>query len=554
MGDAQQKAPERIGEYRIVRRLGAGGFGAVYEGLHPTLGRRAAIKLLHAELSAKPEMAVRFLNEARAANIIRHAGIVDVSDIGQLPSGEVFIVMEFLDGTTLRAHLKKGDGRLPLLSTLQLGQQIAAALAAAHSKGVVHRDLKPDNVMLLNDPLVPGRLRTKLVDFGIAKLAAEHSAPLQQKTRTGALMGTPAYMSPEQCRGAGLVEDKSDVYSLGIILYQMLVGRRPFESEGEGEILAMHLFTEPRPLLEVDPTLDRETTELVHRMLRKDPKERPSMAEVAEALLQLMQTQGHSSSSSASAGGLATLTPPQTISSPAGSRRGGQGLLIGGGLLLAVGVAAAVFTLGPRRPSPVGPTSSPAMTAAPATIVPPPASTPVPIAAPPVAATPPANPGDEGAATHPDGAKPNGSRHRPGATDRARGRVAKTDPTPAATATAAVASAASSPPSGATSPPPPAATPQGVDTQTKATVDAAKVDYAFGRYASALSLARSVRQDRVAGRIIGAASCRLGDLSQANEAHQSAATAERSYIEAECQKVGVKLVNGRFVAANPAAP
>jgi tRNA A-37 threonylcarbamoyl transferase component Bud32 len=552
LADKGHQAPERIGDYRIVRQLGAGGFGAVYEGVHVTLGRRAAIKLLHAELSSNPEMAVRFVNEARAASIIRHAGIVDVSDIGQLPSGAVFIIMEFLEGTTLRAHLRSGDGRLPLLPTLQLGQQIAAALAAAHSKGVVHRDLKPDNVMLLPDPLVPGGLRTKLVDFGIAKLGEEHSIPQQPKTRTGLLMGTPAYMSPEQCRGAGLVEDRSDVYSLGVILYQMLVGRRPFEGEGDGEIIGQHLFTEPRPLREIDPSLDRQATDLIHRMLRKDPKDRPTAVEVAEALLQGMQAQGPTLAVSQKPGDLATLTPTPTVSGTAAGRRGLGGPVIVGGLLV---VAAAVFfTLGPGRPSSAVQTPPPATPAVVAANIPAPLPSSAPPAAAPPATPPPAGADNDGPAAHREGPKAKGSRSRPGADERARGRFGKAEPTPAGPTTAPAPAEPPSPPPAVSSPPPPAAPPAGSDTQVKATVDAAKVDYAFGRYASALSLARTVPQDRVAGRIIGAAACRLGDLAQASDAHKGAAAAERSYIETECQKVGVQLVNGRFSKAAAPSP
>ena len=555
LSEAQRKAPERIGEYRIVRQLGAGGFGAVYEGLHDGLGRRAAIKVLHAELSSNSEMAVRFVNEARAANIIRHSGIVDVSDIGQLPSGAVYIIMEFLEGTTLRAHLKEEGGRLPLLPTLRLGQQIAAALAAAHSKGVVHRDLKPDNVMLLSDPLVAGGLRTKLVDFGIAKLAEEHSVPEQKKTRTGMLMGTPAYMSPEQCRGAGLVEAKSDVYSLGIILYQMLVGRRPFESDGEGEILGMHLFAEPKPLLEIDATLDRETTELVHRMLRKDPKDRPSMTEVAEALLRRMQTLGESSSPNVSAGGRATLTPTPTIHRAAATRRGLPSFLIGGGVLLVAGAVVCFIAFGSHSHSPPAPTSASAPISAPPATLAGPAPSSAPVSAPPIAAPPPVG-ADRGiAAAPPDDAKPKGGRHRRGSDERAGGRVGKGELPPELPPTAAQAPASTQTTTATpSSPPVPAAAPAGPDPQVKATVDAAKVDYAFGRYAQAMSLARGARNDRIAGRILGAAACRVGDLTQAGEAYQGAAAAERSYIEAECQKAGVKLVNGRFVSAAPVSP
>jgi serine/threonine-protein kinase len=236
--------PATIGPYRMLRRLGQGGMGAVYEAVHETIERRVAIKLLHPEYAQNPDVMARFFNEARAVNRIDHPGLVQVSDYGRLPDGVAYIVMEFLKGESLGSRIRNLDGALPLAQTLQLARQIADALTAAHEKGIVHRDLKPDNVMIVPDAVAPGGERTKLLDFGIAKLA-EEAQPGRPRTRVDAVMGTPHYIAPEQCRKANAVDDKADVYSLGVMLYQMLCGRLPFDGEGAGEILAKHLYEQP---------------------------------------------------------------------------------------------------------------------------------------------------------------------------------------------------------------------------------------------------------------------------------------------------------------------
>ena len=164
------------------------------------------------------------------------------------------------------------------LGALRIARQIASALVAAHAKHIIHRDLKPSNIMLVPDPDMPGGERVKVVDFGIAKMAGDQVAG-QHKTRAGAILGTPLYMSPEQCRGAGEVTEKSDIYSMGVMLYEMLVGRTPFVAEGEGEIMGMHLFKAPPPLHSLAPTLPLDLVNLVHSMLTKDPAERPSIVE-----------------------------------------------------------------------------------------------------------------------------------------------------------------------------------------------------------------------------------------------------------------------------------
>jgi serine/threonine protein kinase len=187
--------PERIGPYRILRKLGAGGMGAVFEGLNEAIERRVAIKMLHSRYSHDSDIATRFINEARAVNRIEHPGVVQVSDHGQLPDGSAYIVMELLQGETLSTRIHR-YGTLPVGECIDLAAQVAESLAAAHEKGIIHRDLKPDNIMIVPDRQMPTGERTKILDFGIAKLATGEERS-QIKTQTNAMLGTPFYMSPE---------------------------------------------------------------------------------------------------------------------------------------------------------------------------------------------------------------------------------------------------------------------------------------------------------------------------------------------------------------------
>ncbi len=273
---------QRVGNYRVIRQVGEGGMGIIFEAIHEQMGRRAAVKVLHPHLSWNEELARRFLNEARAVNIVRHPGIVDVFEFGKLPDGTAYIVMEYLEGESLDVRLHKSEGRT-VLDVLRLGRQIAAALSAAHERGIIHRDLKPENLMIIADPEQPGGERIKLLDFGIAKLSSADN-PGHLRTRTGMVMGTPLYMAPEQCRGLGQVDAKADVYALGVIFYQFLGGQPPFTAEGPGEVMAMHMFAEPAPLGGVNSSLPPDLLQLVHAMLAKEPMERPSMSQVVGAI------------------------------------------------------------------------------------------------------------------------------------------------------------------------------------------------------------------------------------------------------------------------------
>ncbi len=276
---------ERIGPYRIVRLLGKGGMGAVYEGVHEAIERRVAIKVLHAELARRQDIATRFFNEARAVNRIEHPGLVQISDYGQLPDGMAYIVMEYLKGETLGQRIKRIGGRLQAGDVIRLGRQVASALAAAHDKDIVHRDLKPDNIMIVPNSDVPGGELSKVLDFGIAKVAEAQGGDSEAHTRADALLGTPRYMSPEQCRGGGHTDSKSDVYSLGVIFYELLAGAPPFAGGAHGELIVQHMMQPPPPLQDrVDAATPAALVQLIMRMLLKEKDARPTMRQVVGEL------------------------------------------------------------------------------------------------------------------------------------------------------------------------------------------------------------------------------------------------------------------------------
>jgi tRNA A-37 threonylcarbamoyl transferase component Bud32 len=278
----------KINNYEVQRLIGEGGMGAVYIAQHTIIGRKAAIKVLRREFSEDTGLVSRFMNEARAAAAIGHPNIVDVVDVGNLPDGTPYMMMEFLVGEDLSKRLAKG--RLSLEQTVHIALQAGSAIGAAHEKGIVHRDLKPENLFLVPDPTAPGRERVKVLDFGIAKLRGDFSGG-SVKTKTGSLLGTPQYMSPEQCRGIpDGIDHRSDIYSFGIILYEMMCGAPPFVSEGLGDILLMHLTQMPDPPSLRNPELPDWMEKILLKALEKNSTDRfSSMAEFLAALESPMQ-------------------------------------------------------------------------------------------------------------------------------------------------------------------------------------------------------------------------------------------------------------------------
>jgi serine/threonine protein kinase len=276
-----------LGSYRITAELSSGGMGTIYRARHELLGREAAVKVLRAELTEDPELVGRFFTEARAATAIRHPSIIEVFDFGYTDAGEAYLVMEFLEGESLHAFLKaKKPQGLSEEHAAYIARSLSNALIAAHSKGIVHRDLKPANIFLVPDPEQPFGVRPKVLDFGIAKLVDATGAPLGRKyTVTGTLIGTPRYMAPEQARAASQIDHRADLYSLGCILYEMMVGEAPFPKGGSGEVIAMHLFGEVTPPRTRVPTMSVELDAVIMRLLQKEPNDRYSTAaEVSAAL------------------------------------------------------------------------------------------------------------------------------------------------------------------------------------------------------------------------------------------------------------------------------
>jgi serine/threonine-protein kinase len=373
--------------------------GAVYLARHVTLGRLAAIKVLHPSLSSNQDMVTRFFNEARAATAVRNPGIVEVFDFGILDDRCAYIVMEYLEGENLGARIRRG--RMSVAAAMTIVRAIARALQAAHEQGIVHRDLKPDNIFLVPDPELASGERVKLLDFGIAKLAPISGEVSQ--TRTGMVMGTPTYMAPEQCRGAGSVDHRADLYALGCVAYQMMCGQPPFVSDGVGDLIARHLYFPPQPMRSLCPELPADVDDLVLWLLQKDPAARPAAAaDVVRAIDHL---------AAASVAGVMQTQPPTRFSVPsftpvADTTLGGAAstvALLGGAPTpsrrtpLVAGIAAGVIAVAVllaivvrgRHDDDAGPTPA-APPAAPLAVAPPPA--PPPAAAPPPTAAPAAAP------------------------------------------------------------------------------------------------------------------------------------------------------------------
>ena len=268
------------GKYRLERLIGRGGMGEVYEARHVLVGRRFAVKFLHAHLARGGNAGPRFLREAQTAGSLDSPHIAAVLDFDTTADGSPYLVMEYLTGESLAATLLR-EGRLPLARATAILLQVCDGLEVAHRAGIVHRDLKPDNLLLTKQK--DGTDLVKIVDFGIAKLVDAEAGP--NVTQSGAVLGTPFYMAPEQARGEKSVDLRVDVYALGVLAYELFSGKKPHPGDGYNAILA-HILTQPiTPLSELCPELPSALIAVVEHALAFDPARRPaSAAQLAQAL------------------------------------------------------------------------------------------------------------------------------------------------------------------------------------------------------------------------------------------------------------------------------
>ena len=264
-----------VGSYCILDAISAGGMGTVYRAEHTLLGRLAAVKILHPELCSNRDIVNRFFNEAKTTTSIKHPGIVEVFDFGYMETGHAYLIMELLEGEAL-SHRIRERKQIPEGEAAAILRGVCVALSAAHDKGIIHRDLKPDNIFMVPDPDSRLGARTKILDFGIAKLTEIGLAG--SATKTGAVMGTPTYMSPEQCRGTGDIDFRADLYSIGCVLYELVTGRAPFVHTGAGELIGAHLFVEPDPPSRHVEGLSPATESLTMKLLAKVPEHRVQTA------------------------------------------------------------------------------------------------------------------------------------------------------------------------------------------------------------------------------------------------------------------------------------
>jgi eukaryotic-like serine/threonine-protein kinase len=331
LGRAVPKDPlvgRTIGSYRVVRQLGKGGMGAVYLAEHPVIGSRVAIKFLHPQFSSDPGIVDRFFNEARAVNVIGHDNILKILDLDVTEDKLHYFVMEFLQGTSLQSFVRP-DQPLPLAVAGPILLQICAALQAAHEKRIVHRDLKPDNIHLITHD---GRKNfVKVVDFGIAKLALIDRDG-QSRTQTGIVMGTPAYMSPEQGTGeAEKIDGRSDIYSLGVMMFQMATGKLPFPGATFAEVLLGHVQRPPPSPRSLEPSIPADYEAVILKTLAKNRDDRfRSMGDLRTAIRVCLDAHGISAQlpaaderepKAAPAQGRAPRTPAAGLTTPARAAR-----------------------------------------------------------------------------------------------------------------------------------------------------------------------------------------------------------------------------------------
>ncbi|MFT3775597.1 MAG: serine/threonine-protein kinase [Minicystis sp.] len=359
------------GRYRLVRLLGEGGMGTVWAAINEAFGREVAVKVMLREVASDPTALERFLTEARICGTIRHPGIVDVIDVGQTEDGSPFLVMELLDGEALDTILRR-CGTLRPLDILPVVRDVARTLALAHERGVIHRDIKPGNIFLHRLP--NGQVVAKVLDFGISKVNRK-SSPSPTMTQTGTVVGSPAYMSPEQAAGRVELDPRSDVYGLGVILYEVLSGRLPFQTENYNALIIDIAVREPPALNTVVSGLPKPVLELVKAAMMHDRDQRVASANaLADRIDATLSALGVSASIALpDPASLGQGAPPMTVSAAGRlaasqravlrTRRVSRAAVAGGVtaavLLLAGGVALAL-KLGPWAAGPVAAASAPA--------------------------------------------------------------------------------------------------------------------------------------------------------------------------------------------------
>ncbi len=341
------------GRYHINTKIGEGGMGVVYLATHAIIGKKCALKVLRSDLSNESEVGARFVQEAQSAAAIGNEHIIEITDFGQLPDGSAYFVMEFLDGAALHDVIEEHSD-LSLERTLDVMIQSCEALGAAHNSNIVHRDLKPDNIFLIKKGDTEDFV--KVLDFGIAKVASQSS----RLTKTGMIFGTPQYMSPEQAAGTD-VDARTDIYSLGIIMYEMLCGHVPFEADTFMGVLTKHLYEEPIPPRRLVPPVGvtQNVEAVLLKAIAKKPEKRyQTMSEFSEDLLALQDGRTPEIVFDRMRDTAATTVPPPSPTEVVGSRAhkrqdipGGKGrsrwpIFAGIGAVAVIGVVVAVFVLG----------------------------------------------------------------------------------------------------------------------------------------------------------------------------------------------------------------
>ncbi|MBL8922641.1 MAG: serine/threonine protein kinase [Myxococcaceae bacterium] len=269
---------QKVGDYEIIARIGTGGMGAVFEAKHPVIGKRVAVKVLHPAFAQDPKVLERFVNEARVVNTIKHPGVVDIFSFGKTPGGTAYFLMEFLKGRSV-GDLLAAEGAQSIGRSLDLIAQLFDVLAKAHAAGVVHRDLKPQNLF------VEDGFRLRVLDFGIAKSL---SPELRQALTGSAILGTPGYMAPEQINSEP-VTPRTDLYAAGAVLFELLTGRPMLPGKNVGQMLIKALHEDAPRASTLKPDIPRELDDLVARLLAREPSGRPESAQVALELVQGMQ-------------------------------------------------------------------------------------------------------------------------------------------------------------------------------------------------------------------------------------------------------------------------